>query len=272
MPNASYPRSNCVIRVKSMIHEVADGYRPESRHHIAALISTCLPQMTSISSTPVEIWQWILRYVISVPVFLDPNGITECPPKWATDDHVHTSGSCWNDERPYWDAERSRNICRRVCRAWDGYLGQRIGHRFVRVQDVAEGRIAASALSHAIRISVAYYSSHNLTTTGIPSTVYWHPDWCHSIEAFIALITNERLSRVQILVAPFMSLLSADVPRLAMQLPGLITIVQQGREFQSGNPLEHLPRLLHIYTLPIRYRKRRCCMGRLRRPTPNLEP
>jgi hypothetical protein len=212
--------------------------------------------MASINSTPAEIWQWILRYVINVPIFLDPDGITDHPTNTPISHHVHTTTSSWNDEGPYWAAERSRNICRRVCRAWDGYLGQTVGHRFVRVQDVNKERVPASALNTAIRISAAYYpddDDDDIKSGGFRKLTWFrqHPEWCVSIAAFVALFPKDHVSKAQILVARRMVFQSSvDLASLARQLPKLATVVHEGMNSKSVNTFKHFPSLRHLYAVP----------------------
>ncbi|PVF93996.1 hypothetical protein CPB86DRAFT_714178, partial [Serendipita vermifera] len=95
---------------------------------------------------PPEIWQTILRYSISVPVFLDPDAVERISP-WI----VNQPDIEWNDERSYWEAERTRNALQRTCRLWDVYL-RRYEHRFVRMGDVAHGLGAAQHLKVAVRV------------------------------------------------------------------------------------------------------------------------
>jgi len=197
--------------------------------------------MASINSTPAEIWQLILRYVINVPVFLDPDGVADFPANSTLGYHVHlTNSSSWNDEGPYWATERFRNICRRVCRAWDAYLGQTVGHRFIRVQDVIKKRVPASALNRAIRISAAYY----------PFNWLRQPEWSVSVAAFVALIPKDCVSNTQILIARTMVFQPSDLAILARQLPNLVTIVHKGRDSESVHTFKHFPHLLHLYTVP----------------------
>jgi hypothetical protein len=207
--------------------------------------------MASVNSTPAEIWQWILRYVINVLVFLDPDDVIECPPNSTVANHIHRASSTWNNEGPYWASERSRNVCRRVCRAWDGYLGQTVGHRFVRVQDVIEERLPVSALNRAIRISAAYYHLDNLKSDGSPEFAWpFQLEWCASVAAFVALIPKDCVSNTQILIARTMVFQPSDLAILATQLPKLVTIVHEGRDSESVNTFKHFPHLLHLYTVP----------------------
>jgi hypothetical protein len=221
--------------------------------------------MASINSTPAEIWQWILRYVIDVPVFLDPDGVTDHPANSTIKNHVHLTSSSWNDEGPYWAAERSRNVCRRVCRAWDGYLGHTVGHRFVRVQDVIKERVPASALNGAIRISASYYPQDEPKSNAGPEFTWpRQPEWCVSVTAFVALIPKDHGSKAQILIAKTMVFQPSDLASLASQLPNLVTIVHEGIDSESANTFKHFPRLLHLYTVPRYSGFITCTMGRSR--------
>ncbi|PVG04352.1 hypothetical protein CPB86DRAFT_821723 [Serendipita vermifera] len=95
---------------------------------------------------PTELYQTILRYSISVPDFLDPYAVDHNP-YWL----ILEDTSKWNDVKPYWAAERTRNSLRRVCRSWSYYLGQH-EHRFVRMVDVVHGIVAPNHLQSAVRI------------------------------------------------------------------------------------------------------------------------
>jgi hypothetical protein len=216
--------------------------------------------MASINSTPAEIWQLILRYVINVPVFLDPDGVADFPANSTLEYHVHLTSSSWNDEGPYWATERFRNVCRRVCRAWDAYLGQTVGHRFIRVQDVINKHVPASALNRAIRISAAYYPLNDPTSNGILKFNWLRPpEWSVSVAAFVALIPKDCVSNTQILIARTVVFQPSDLAILARQLPNLVTIVHKGRDSESVPTFKHFPRLLHLYTVP----PRRDVLGRM---------
>jgi hypothetical protein len=59
--------------------------------------------MVSLSETPAEIWQYILRCVIHVPIFLDPDGVAVSPISSMSAHHVYSKKSAWNDEKLYWN-------------------------------------------------------------------------------------------------------------------------------------------------------------------------
>ncbi|PVF93214.1 hypothetical protein CPB86DRAFT_715915, partial [Serendipita vermifera] len=100
------------------------------------------------SHIPTEIWQTILRYAISVPVFLDP---------YAAENHslaiTWSPPLDWNIEASYWAAERTRNSLQRVCCSWDDYL-RSFEHRYVRMSDVVHDLVPPTCLTNAIRISL----------------------------------------------------------------------------------------------------------------------
>jgi hypothetical protein len=96
---------------------------------------------------PVEIWQWILRYTIAVPVFFETDPIEMC----GFQDFINL----YLDETKYWRAERVRNILCRVCADWNIYL-KRHEHRYVRFADVENGHVPPSAFAKAIRLRVEY--------------------------------------------------------------------------------------------------------------------
>jgi hypothetical protein len=95
---------------------------------------------------PIELWQSILRYSISVPIFFDVD-----PAATSIEEFV----SHYVDERSYWTSERRRNKLRRVCSAWNIYL-QQFDHRFVRLQDIVEMFIPLSAIRRARRVKLYY--------------------------------------------------------------------------------------------------------------------
>jgi hypothetical protein len=101
-----------------------------------------MPNGDPISALPVEIWQKILRYSISVPEFFDPD---ELPPRVFFHGGRVTS-------RVYYKAEFTLNALRRVCRPWDKYL-QRFLHRFVRLLDVMHGKVPLHYIQTAVIIS-----------------------------------------------------------------------------------------------------------------------
>ncbi|PVF93997.1 hypothetical protein CPB86DRAFT_70563 [Serendipita vermifera] len=95
---------------------------------------------------PPELWQMILRYSISVPVFLDPGAVENISP-WIIDNRELE----WNDEAEYWAAEHTINTLRSVCKSWNLYL-RSYEHRFVRIVDAVHGLVAPRSLKSAIRI------------------------------------------------------------------------------------------------------------------------
>jgi hypothetical protein len=106
-----------------------------------------MPNMDHISTLPVELWQKILRYSISVPDFLDPDEMVDrFPPRV-----IFIRGL--SSSRTYYKAETARNALRRVCRAWDEYL-QKFAHRFLCIFDVVHGNVPIDYLKTAIRISM----------------------------------------------------------------------------------------------------------------------
>lgn len=97
----------------------------------------------TVYRTPTEIWQIILCYSISLPVFLETDPIKACG--------YQEFVNFYNDKSLYWNAERQRNILRRVCKHWNIYLIQ-FEHRFVDLSDVHKGHVPISAIRKAIRI------------------------------------------------------------------------------------------------------------------------
>lgn len=94
---------------------------------------------------PTETWQTVLRYAISVPVFFEINPVEMTSIEAMIIDYY--------DPSPYYDAERTRNILRRVCSSWNHYL-IKFSHRFIEFTDVIHGRIRPKSLSKAVRISM----------------------------------------------------------------------------------------------------------------------
>ncbi|PVF93028.1 hypothetical protein CPB86DRAFT_716271, partial [Serendipita vermifera] len=101
--------------------------------------------MSLSSMLPVEIWQCILRYAISAPQVFDPDYWVERYPPWVINNRRHL------DLENYEEAETIRKDLQKVCRAWDEYL-RRFAHRFVRMCDVAHGKVPARYLRSAARI------------------------------------------------------------------------------------------------------------------------
>lgn len=98
-------------------------------------------------SLPVELWQIILRYAISVPVFLDANVLESLPSL----EVFNKPQYLWNDQRPYWATERHLTNLRRVCHSWNKYLSQ-FRHRFVRMRDIWHQTVPLSVLRRAVRV------------------------------------------------------------------------------------------------------------------------
>jgi hypothetical protein len=94
---------------------------------------------------PTEIWIKILRYAISVPLFLDTDPIEAYG--------VEAMIAAYDDPRPYYVAERTRNNLRRVCSAWNDYLLQ-FSNRYVRIVDLQHGHLQADAICSAIRLNL----------------------------------------------------------------------------------------------------------------------
>lgn len=93
----------------------------------------------------VEIWQTILRYSISVPVFFDTDPLNT----YSIGDFLRL----YTEEYNYWKSERTRNSLRRVCSSWNAYL-KRFDHRFVRLEDVANEHVPPAAVSRATRLQL----------------------------------------------------------------------------------------------------------------------
>ncbi|KIM23382.1 hypothetical protein M408DRAFT_27944 [Serendipita vermifera MAFF 305830] len=100
----------------------------------------------------VELWQWILRYAISIPEFLDP----------VTFDGVFLGAlyvdrlATRSDETAYWITERHRRSFQLVCKSWAAYM-QMYEHRFVRMVDIWHEKISPASLKHAVRVSFGRY-------------------------------------------------------------------------------------------------------------------
>jgi hypothetical protein len=100
----------------------------------------------AVERISVEIWQMILRYAISVPIFFEANPVQACGYQQFIESY--------NNPRLYWRAERSRNVLRRVCASWNAYL-KRYDHRYVDLMDVKHGHVPTFALPRAIRIEIS---------------------------------------------------------------------------------------------------------------------
>jgi hypothetical protein len=201
--------------------------------------------MTTLSETPAEIWQYILRCVIHVPIFLDPDGVAVSPVSSMSAYHIYGKKSAWNDEKLYWESERSRNACRRVCRVWDVYLGT-IGHRFVRMLDVVHEVVPPTVLNQAIRISLAPYGRG--AAQPVMAIVPHKFRWYYDAEQFLSLIPDTHAINVKIMTATYMHFETSHLTRIAARFPNLVTLVNVGLTSGLGVIVQHLPHLRHLYT------------------------
>jgi hypothetical protein len=96
---------------------------------------------------PIEIWQIILRYAISIPAFLDPDAVAGIPAKIVEEASVE-----WNNAEIYEQSEAIRKSLCQVCPSWRSYL-QPFENRFVKMIDIRHGAMPPLALKKAIRIS-----------------------------------------------------------------------------------------------------------------------
>ena len=120
---------------------------------------TTASKTPAVSKLPVETWQTILRYVIFVPDFLDPDAYEGM----LSTEMWTENNSPLNDERVYGRAERTRNRLRRVAKSWDRYL-RRFEHRFVRMLDICCGTVLPEKLKNAVRISFGTYDLNGSRT------------------------------------------------------------------------------------------------------------
>jgi hypothetical protein len=108
-------------------------------------------QLTMTTAFPVEIWEKILKYAISVPLFFETDPASsygiEFLPKY----------SC---EAEYWRSERIRNAARRVCSTWNVFL-KRYDHRYVHIVDILLGRIPITTIPLAIRLNTGLDKNHH---------------------------------------------------------------------------------------------------------------
>ncbi|KIM24535.1 hypothetical protein M408DRAFT_75819, partial [Serendipita vermifera MAFF 305830] len=93
------------------------------------------------SKASVELWQTILKYAISVPIFLD------------VEPFESREIDQYSYEYPYWQTERIRNTLRRVCQDWNAFL-KSYDHRFIQMDDVLHKRVPLAAIPSAIRIDL----------------------------------------------------------------------------------------------------------------------
>ncbi|KIM19650.1 hypothetical protein M408DRAFT_83250, partial [Serendipita vermifera MAFF 305830] len=99
---------------------------------------------------PVEIWEKILKYAISVPLFFDSDPISN---------HGIERFSEYRFEADYWQSERIRNRLRRICKSWNVFL-QAYQHRYVTVTDLYSGKVPLSALSVTVRLNLSLNHSY----------------------------------------------------------------------------------------------------------------
>ena len=201
--------------------------------------------MASLSETPAEIWQYILRCVIHVPIFLDPDGVALSPVSSMSAYHIYGKKSVWNDEKLYWESERARNACRRVCRLWDAYLSS-VGHRFVRMLDVVRETVPTAVLNQAMRISLAPYGQG--AAQPVMATVPREMRWYYAAEQFLSLIRNTHATRLKIMTATYMHFEISHLTRIAEHFPNLVTLINMGLSSGFWDVVQHLPHLRHLYT------------------------
>jgi hypothetical protein len=93
---------------------------------------------------PVEVWEKILKYSISVPLFFESDPAAsygvECLPRYY-------------DEVGYWRSERIRNRLKRVCRSWESFL-RFYDHRYVCLTDILHQRIPVTVVPLAVRLNI----------------------------------------------------------------------------------------------------------------------
>ncbi|KIM21869.1 hypothetical protein M408DRAFT_333195 [Serendipita vermifera MAFF 305830] len=201
--------------------------------------------MTSIASTPVEVWQCILRFVISVPVFLDPDGVAVNSASSMSDYHIYQNDSPWNNEAPYWESERYRATCRLVCRSWDTYLKETIGHRFVRTVDILQGFLPETALKGAIRISAV---SVGRVGKKLPQGIEGAENgWYHLTEELFERIPQSQGNKLEILVANDFHFRTSHLAILTNRFPNLITFINAQISTDDAETLNNLAHIRHLY-------------------------
>jgi hypothetical protein len=206
-----------------------------------------MPRKKQTPRLPLEIWQIILRYSISVLDFLDPDeGLDRFPP-WV----VAKRG--WSKESSYYEAERTRNALRRVCRSWNEYL-QQYAHRFVRIKDVLHGNVPMQYLQTAKRISLGDYGHHDEAfciyckhKEFIPPP-YWYKFNYSSLCGYI--LQSQSPLRVETLdYGVFASMVLAEA-NLSQIFPKLVRFQAMNVTMELGETIkmiESLPSLRHIY-------------------------
>jgi hypothetical protein len=201
----------------------------------------CAPilQMTSINSTPAEIQQKILRYVISVDVVLDPDAIASTDILAMSEYHACNPESQWNDMRPYWSTERDRNSCRRVCVSWNIYLEEKIGHRYVRMIDIVHGNLSASALRNAVRVSF-YIHGRGMRCTFCEGK---GRSAVRRGEFLRGTLTDVGETRTQIIT----SVVSQDLAILADHMPDTVTITKLSGGNDLGDSITRFRQLRHLH-------------------------
>ncbi|KIM19651.1 hypothetical protein M408DRAFT_31042 [Serendipita vermifera MAFF 305830] len=111
-----------------------------------------------IAHAPIEIWEKILKYAISVPLFFDSDPISN---------HGIKRFSEYQFEAEYWQSERIRNRLRRVCKSWNIFL-RVYQHRYVTLTDLHNGEVPLSALLVAIRLNFSFTRSYPASLRSIP--------------------------------------------------------------------------------------------------------
>ncbi|KIM23380.1 hypothetical protein M408DRAFT_263892 [Serendipita vermifera MAFF 305830] len=100
----------------------------------------------------IELWQWILRYAISIPEFLDPETYDGIFSQYLYEERLDTL----SDETAYWVTERHRRSLQLVSKTWAAYM-KTYQHRFVRMLDIFREKIPPESLKCAIRVSFGRY-------------------------------------------------------------------------------------------------------------------
>jgi hypothetical protein len=204
-----------------------------------------MPNGNPAPSLPVEIWRMILQYAISVPGFFDPDEMVVQFPPWV----IAKRG--WPDDSSYYEAERTRNALRRVCRSWDESL-RRYAHRLVRMSDVIHGNLPLQYLQSASRVS---FDNHEIDLCTACKPEQFGLDIEESVsdrlysQLCTAILEQEKPFRAEILEDEIEG--CCDIPPHAF--PDLVCIRAMKAILYEGKACEIIEShrsLRHLYTLP----------------------
>lgn len=199
------------------------------------------PEIMAVDRTPIEVWESILRYTISVPVFFENDPLNS----YSLGDFLRLYG----DETQYWESERHRNILRRVCSSWNIYL-QQFSHRYVNIEDVIKGHISSFALCGALRLKIKRRRTHAITNIIDRATLHRPQEWAVQIlegrhgNIYNWLLNGQVFSNIKVVI-------DYGGPSLPFSVKYSPTFLRIAREAEQNSP--HAITFSRLTTLSLRY-------------------